>query len=86
MAQAQKGDFISNLGRIYGIYTAKRTTPTGAFGTVTRVEFPGAVDVTSDAQPWISPNGLDLYFGRPNNGLRIFHATRTSATVNSAPR
>jgi Cys-rich repeat protein len=63
----------------YDIYTATRMSPTAAFGALTSVGMP-INSPTDERAPWLSEDGLRMYFSRTNTtdgSADMFVATRT---------
>jgi Tol biopolymer transport system component len=63
----------------YDLYSATRTSATGAFGTPVPV---GVNSAQAEVQPVLSPDGLTMYFATARDGTRdVYVATRTSTAA-----
>jgi len=66
----------------YDIYVATRSTIAGDFGGVTAVSNINMAGGVTDGSPWISPDGLDLYFQstRGVGDYNLYHSTRANTS------
>lgn len=70
----------SNANGMVRIYMATRTSPAAQFGSLALV--PGIASTEIDEDPWISADGLTMYFSSTRNGsYDIFRSTRTAASA-----
>ena len=69
----------SNAGGTVHIYVATRTSPAAQFGSLALVSGVNGTGTTIDADPWISADGLTMYFASTRDGTYdIFRSTRPS--------
>ncbi len=62
------------------IYVATRTSTAAQFGSLAQVQGINGTGATIDADPWISGDGLTMYFASTRNGTYdIFRSTRANA-------
>jgi hypothetical protein len=62
----------------FQLYQATRSTPSGAFTNVSKINELGAN--MHIASPWVSPDGLHMYYYQSPSGFQIVESTRASTS------
>jgi hypothetical protein len=71
-------------GAMFDIYVATRASRSAPFGTIALVQ--NVDDAGTEAEPWISAQGLELFFGSDRGGKnRIWRSTRSATSVFTEP-